>query len=216
MSRDLGLVAARAHVTPPPPPRRRAIDEEEPAAGVGAHPKPRRRVVGQELRERGGDGRSRLVEPVADLGEGVSGPIRITLDLVVVEPMPEDVVEVTKLVGGGMAVLGDLRRDAVQQLAQVVEPFNTTRRLIGVPSKTRRFNRESTPTDQSTLAEPGQQGTDVGQGIHWHATLVFQRVPEGNEELLGLVRLGKRSTIECHVTIVQHLTSYLDPGTVCL
>jgi hypothetical protein len=95
MSRDLGLVAARTHVTPATPPSRRAIDEEKPAAGVGAHAKPRRRVIGQELCERGGDGRSRLVEPVADLGEGVTSPIRIALDLVVVKPMPEDVVEVT-------------------------------------------------------------------------------------------------------------------------
>ena len=202
MSSDLGLVAARAHVTPPSPPRRRAIDEEEPAAGVGAYAKPRRRVIGQELRERGGDGRARLVEPVADLGEGVPGPIRITLDLVVVKPMAEDVVEVTKLVGGGMAVLGDLSRDVVQQLAQVMEPFNTTRGLIGVTSKTCRLDREPTPADQSTLAEPGEQGSDVRQGIRCLATLVFQRVPEGNEELLGLVGLGKRITIECHVTIV--------------
>jgi hypothetical protein len=42
---------------------------------------------------------------------------------------------------------------------------------------------------------------------------VFERVPEGDEELLGLAGLGKRSTIEWHVTIVQPLTSYFDLGT---
>ena len=214
MSRDLGLVAACAHVTPPSSARWRAIDEEKPAARVGAHAQPRRRVIGQELGQRGGDGCPRLVEPIADLGEGVTGPIRITLDLVVMEPMSEDVVEVTKLIGRGMAVLGHLGGDAVQQRAQVVESFNSTRGLIGVPSKVGRFYREPPPADQSALAEPGQQRGDVGDGINGLATLVFQRVSEGNEELLGLVGLRKRSTIECHVTIVQHLTSYSDPGTV--
>ena len=157
MSRDLGLVAACAHVTPPSSPRRRAIDEQKPAAGVRTHTQPRRRVIGQELRERAGDGCPRLVKPVADLGEGVTGPIRVTLDLVVVQPMPKDVVEVTKLIGGRVAVFGHLGRDAVQELAQVVEPFNSTRGLIGVPSKVGRFNCEPSPTDQSPLAEPGEQ-----------------------------------------------------------
>ena len=216
MSRDLGLVAAGAHVTPASSARRRAIDEEKPAAGVGAHTQPRRGVIGQELGERGGDGCPRLVEPIADLGEGVTGPIGITLDLVVVQPMPKDVVEVTKLIGGRVAVFGHLGRDAVQELAQVVEPFNSTRGLIGVPSKVGRFNCEPSPTDQSPLAEPGQQRGDVRHGIDRLATLEFERVPERNEELLGLVGLRKRSTIECHVTIVQHLTSYSDPRTVSL
>jgi hypothetical protein len=214
MSRDLGLVAACAHVTPPSSPCRRAINEEKSAAGVGTHTQPRRGVIGQELGERAGDGCPRLVKPVADLGEGVTGPVGITLDLVVVQPMPKDVVEVTKLIGGRMAVFGHLGRDAVQELAQVVEPFNSTRGLIGVPSKMGRFDREPTPTDQSPLAEPGQQRGDVGHGINGLATLVFERVSEGNEELLPLVGLRKRSTIECHVTIVQHLTSYSDPDTV--
>lgn len=216
MSCDLGLVAACAHVTPPSSAGRRTIDEEKSAAGVGAHAQSRRGVIGQELGQRAGDGCPRLVEPVADLGEGVTGAIRISLDLVVVEPMPKDVVEVTKLVGGGMAVLGHLGRDAVQQLAEMVEAFNATRRLIGVPSKVSRFNSEPTPTDQSPLAEPCQQGGDVGHGINGLATLVFERVPEGNEELLGLAGLRKRSTIEYHVTIVQHLTSYSGHGTVWL
>ena len=216
MSRDLGLVAAGAHVTPASSARRRAIDEEKPAAGIGAHAQPRGCVIGQELGQRGGDGCPRLVEPIADLGEGVTGPIRITLDLVVMEPMSEDVVEVTKLIGRGMAVLGHLGGDAVQQRAQVVESFNSTRGLIGIPSEVSRFDREPTPTDQSPLAEPGQQRGDVRHGIDRLATLEFERVPERNEELLGLVGLRKRSTIECHVTIVQHLTSYSDPGTVWL
>jgi hypothetical protein len=216
MSRDLGLVAACAHVTPASSPRRRAIDEEKPAAGIGAHTQPRRRVIGEELGERGGDGCPRLVESVADLGEGVTGPIRIALDLVVMQPMPEDVVEVTKLIGRGMAVLGHLGRDAVQERAEVVEPFNATRGLIGIASKVGRFDREATSTDQSPLAEPGQQRGDVGEGLNGLATLVLERVPERNEELLGLVGLRKRSTIECHVTIVQRLTSYSDPGTVSL
>lgn len=216
MSSHLGLVAAGAHVAPPSSPGRGAIDEEIPAAGVGADAQPRRRVIGQELGERAGDGGPCLVEPIADLGEGVSGPIRIALDLVVVEAVAEDVVEVAQLLGCRVPRLCHLGGDVVQELAQVVEPFNPPSRLIRVASQMSGFNCQTTPTDQASFAEPRQKRGDVGDGIHGLAALVFERVSEGDEELLGLVGLGKRRRIASHVTIVHGLTSYFDPRTVPL
>jgi len=114
---DLRLVPAGAHVAPPSPPGRGPVDEQVAAARIGADPEPRRRVIGQELGERAGDGGACLVEPVADLGERVPRPVRVALDLVVVQPVPKDVIEVAQLVGGRVAALRHLLRDLMQELA---------------------------------------------------------------------------------------------------
>ena len=214
MARDLGLVATGAHVAPAAPAGGGAIDEEVPASLVGADPQPGRVVIGQELRERAGDGGARLVEPVAYLGEGVARSIRISLDLVVVQSMAKDVVELAKLFAGGVVVLGDLRCDAVQNLPQMLEPLEPPSRLLRVAPQSGRLRRQATATDQSSLAQPGKQRGDIGNGVSRLATLVLERVSEGDEQLLGLVGLGESSTIECHVTIIQPLTSYPRTGTV--
>jgi hypothetical protein len=77
----------------------------------------------------------------------------------------------------------------------------------------RGLDRHPPAADQAALTQPGEQRRDVRHRINRLASFLFERVPEGDEELLGLVVLGKRSTIERHVTIVQPLTSYFDLGT---
>lgn len=214
--RDLGLVPAGAHIAPPASARRRSVDEEEPTARIGADAQPRRRVVGEKLGQRAGNRRSGLVEAVADLRERVAGSVWIALDLVVVQPVSKDVVEVAQLRGGGVAALGHLGGDAMQDLAKVVEPLDPASGLVRVAAEAGGFSRQAAAADQPALPQPREQRGDVGDGIHRLATLVLKRVPEGDEELLGLIGLGKSSTIERHVTIVQPLTSYLAQDTVSL
>ena len=98
----------------------------------------------------------------------------------------------------------------------MTEPFDAPSRLLGVASKVSRLDSEPTPTDQSPLTKPGQQRGDVGHRIDGLATLVFERVSKGDEELLGLVRLGKHRRVKRHVTIVHRLTSYFEFARVPL
>ena len=98
----------------------------------------------------------------------------------------------------------------------MTEPFDAPSRLLGVASKAGSFRRQPTAADQASLTKPGQQRGDVGHRIDGLATLVFERVSKGDEELLGLVRLGKHRRVKRHVTIVHRLTSYFEFARVRL
>ena len=66
MPRDLGAVAAGAHVAPSTAPGGRLVDEEPAARVVGADAQAMRVVVGEVVGERPGDGGASLLQLVAD------------------------------------------------------------------------------------------------------------------------------------------------------
>ena len=86
--------------------------------------------------------------------------------------------------------------------ASVAEAFQASRGLVGVAPQARRLGGQAAAADEPMLPQPGQQGRDLGDRVDRLAVLVFERIAEGDEQLLALIRLRERCAIEGHVTIV--------------
>ena len=211
------LVAARSHVAPASLAARRVVDEDLTAAVVGAHPS-RRHIVGQEVREGGGDGRSGLVQPVADLRDLVAIAVRADAQLVVVQAVAQDVVQLGELLRLGSAIERDGGRRVVEQAAQVREALEPSLAFVRMAPQAGPLGR-ATPAAQQVVRPQPVERLDVGDLVMRDPAGVAERVGERDEELFGFGRLrhrlaGHRCLPFMSVTSITRLTSYIVPCTL--
>ena len=159
--------------------------------------------------EGAGDRGACLVQAVAHLGEGVARALDIQMQLVVMEPMAQDVVQLTNLALRRLPSLVRAGSHLVDQPAQVsktLEPSLGFRRLT---TQTTTLADASTIADQIALAQPAKQRVDGRHSVDRLAPFVLQGVGEFDEELVGLIRLARGVSVQGHsVTSIRTLTSY--------
>jgi len=166
-------------------PGRGAVDEHPAAGRIGADPQSVRRVIGQVVGQCVRDAGPRLIEPIADLCdlELVAAPT--AAKLVIVQPVAKDVIQLAHLRGAGNSTGIDPFRDLVQELAEEPEALEPVLGGKAVPGEARRLDGSSPLADQAMRSQPLKERFDVRKGVDRPIALVFERVREFDEELVG-------------------------------
>ena len=145
-------------------------------------------VLGQEVRQRAGDGGTRLVEVITDLRDGIPTAFRIRHELVVVQAVAEDVVQVADLLPGWSMPIVRPFRYGVDEAAQVLEPLEAALGLGGISPETLRFLCPPALIEEAVLLEPREQGGGLRDVVGGNSAGVLQGVREDHEQLFGLGR----------------------------
>jgi hypothetical protein len=200
MPRNLGAVATDAHVTPATPPGWGAVDEYLTTSVIRAGPQPMRIVLGEEVGQRAGDGGTRLVEVIADLGDRIPTAFRIGHELVVVQAVAEDVVEVADLLPGWSVPIVHPFSYGVDEAAQVSEPLEAAFGLGGIPPETLRLLCPPALIEEAVLLEPREQGGRLRDVVRGNSAGVLEGIREDHEQLFGLGRFWQQVRALCHCT----------------
>ena len=141
-------------------------------------------VLRQEVRERARDRGPGLVEVVSDLGDRVARTLCLRDELVVVQAVPEDVIEVADLVARRRVIVVHPFRDGVNEAAQVSESVEPSLGLGRVAAQALGLHRPPTLTEETILLEPLEQGCRLRDVVRGNAAGVLECVREGDEQLV--------------------------------
>lgn len=155
-------------------------------------------MLGDVVRQRPGDRRSRLGEVVADLGDGEALAIVAGPELVVVQALAQDAVELADLRCRWRSIPNEPKRRCVDEISQSVK---SGQRLLDGPEPAGLAN-------EAARREPGTEGGGISDVVRL-PVMEMKRVRELGEQLLVACGLRGGVVISRHVvTSISPLTSY--------